>query len=348
MLIDLLRSVPLQPLPETADSPQLTLRIRLFSLSHPLFSCYDPRNMLTRALTCPKKLCMHLRSCSYADDKVVVLRDARSAGNALSWVGITDLYDECASLRQSPHAPRFSIPTRSPTDHPTALCLFDYRLLGVFPDRCRNGAAHARADEEHVAEGRTRKHDPTNMPDDLAREVDALTAMDASLYRTMLLKTLCELTVAEHLSGVVVLSESAVERLVTTVSYLKGVGVGDAEEKERDQREAEAHGFGTDAALQRVPRANGTEAVLPSACKPRVKGEGEHHQHLPDEKEKEKNRRTVLAVSDDETHELLRSAACSKENLKIDRYFEVDSRTSQPISVHEHLHRVKKRKEKRL
>lgn len=253
---------------------------------------------------------MHLRSCSYADDKVVVLRDARSAGNALSWVGITDLYDECASLRQSPHAPRFSIPTRSPTDHPTALCLFDYRLLGVFPDRCRNGAAHARADEEHVAEGRTRKHDPTNMPDDLAREVDALTAMDASLYRTMLLKTLCELTVAEHLSGVVVLSESAVERLVTTVSYLKGVGVGDAEEKERDQREAEAHGFGTDAALQRVPRANGTEAVLPSACKPRVKGEGEHHQHL------DKNNHTVLAVSDDETHELLRSAACSKENLR--------------------------------
>ena len=272
---------------------------------------------------------MHLRSCSYADDKVVVLRDARSAGNALSWVGITDLYDECASLRQSPHAPRFSIPTRSPTDdhHPTALCLFDYRLLGVFPDRCRNGAAHARADEEHVAEGRTRKHDPTNMPDDLAREVDALTAMDASLYRTMLLKTLCELTVAEHLSGVVVLSESAVERLVTTVSYLKGVGVGDAEEKERDQREAEAHGFGTDAALQRVPRANGTEAVLPSACKPRVKGEGEHHQHL------DKNNHTVLAVSDDETHELLRSAACSKENLKIDRYFEV-GRLKKPKKKH--------------
>ena len=286
---------------------------------------------------------MHLRSCSYADDKVVVLRDARSAGNALSWVGITDLYDECASLRQSPHAPRFSIPTRSPTDHPTALCLFDYRLLGVFPDRCRNGAAHARADEEHVAEGRTRKHDPTNMPDDLAREVDALTAMDASLYRTMLLKTLCELTVAEHLSGVVVLSESAVERLVTTLSYLKGVGVGDAEEKERDQREAEAHGFGTDAALQRVPRANGTEAVLPSACKPRVKGEGEHHQHLP---MRRRGRRTdaPFSRSDDETHELLRSAACSKKNLKIDRYFEVDSRTSQPISVHEHLHRKKEKK----
>ena len=165
------------------------------------FGCYDPRDMQSRVLGCGARAGSGAPAKQFfggGDEADRSQAEALRAAHTAGWVGVVD------ALKES-------------------VCLLDYRLSGdgSLPERCRCGGGSAELGSRlaHVAHG-VGAHRVAKQSAAALAHTDALVARDAGLFRSALLRTLCELRAVERAANASVVCEGAAAKLGREVEYL--------------------------------------------------------------------------------------------------------------------------------
>ena len=184
------------------------------------FLGYNPLNMMARTLTCRDERwnCDYITSCDApcahhvgqdAADATPPLGAALAAVHTADFVGVLELL-------------------------PEALCLFEYRATGALPASCRCAEGGGGADDgggepsrgrAHVMNARSqrsraKKVTMTDAPPEVLADVDAITAVDAKVYRAAVLRLLCDIRALEEAAGARVLCPARLAKLRAATSYI--------------------------------------------------------------------------------------------------------------------------------
>ncbi len=180
------------------------------------FTSYNPLNMMARTLTCRDERwnCDYVSSCEVpcahhvgasAADATPPLADALAAVHTADFIGVTEAL-------------------------PESLCLFEYRATRALPAACRcDGAGDlaAAANVAHVrnARGQRARSQTTigDAPPSVLRAADAVTAVDARVYRSAVLRLLCDIAALEAATGAAVLCPARLEALRRATAYIPGL-----------------------------------------------------------------------------------------------------------------------------
>ena len=197
------------------------------------FLGYNPLNMMARTLTCRDERwnCDYITSCDApcahhvgqdAADATPPLGAALAAVHTADFVGVLELL-------------------------PEALCLFEYRATGALPASCRCADGGGGADESggepsrgraHVMNARSqrsraKKVTMADAPPEVLADVDAITAVDAKVYRAAVLRLLCDIRALEEAAVARVLCPA---REAARRHQLHPAAVGPRRECEREVR----------------------------------------------------------------------------------------------------------------
>ena len=195
---------------------------------------YNPLNMMARTLTCTDERwnCDYLKECEApcahhvgqrAADATPPLAEALAVVHTADFIGVLELL-------------------------PESLCLVEYRKTGRLPPHCvcasegGGGAAAAAAAAgggkrggkrvAHVMNSRkqraSRKVSVGEAPPEVLRQLDAVTRIDALVYRAAVLRVLCDVRALELATGSRVLCAPRVAALRNKTAYIPGLWDGTA------------------------------------------------------------------------------------------------------------------------
>ena len=120
---------------------------------------------------------------------------------------------------------------------PEALCLFEYRATGALPASCRcadgggadEGGGEPSRGRAHVMNARSqrsraKKVTMADAPPEVLADVDAITAVDAKVYRAAVLRLLCDIRALEEAAGARVLCPARLASCAPPPATSRGCG----------------------------------------------------------------------------------------------------------------------------
>ena len=108
------------------------------------------------------------------------------------------------------------------------ICVLEYRRLGRMSPGCVcDAATQSTVRRAHVMNSRrqrvARRVSVTEAPPETVAALDAITAVDAAVYRAAVLRVLCDIRALERATGARILCAPRLELLRNRTSYIRGL-----------------------------------------------------------------------------------------------------------------------------